>query len=335
MKSFHHALIFLHHGSIKYTIYTIAILSICLNSFAFCIIKLYFAEKTSKKIVSNMFRKHLLLSDAVMGIFFLVLSIFDILYTGDFVMVGQLWRQSIYCRMLSYISMLSLEMTLFMVLIIGVERFLAMCFPLKNIYVSVKSAWIMIMLQWFAASIVSLTPVLNLYFTNLGLNNAMCVAILCTDLLNPWIVVSIYVINTIATVTNLVMHVGVMTAVHNMQHNKQFSQARRKQEFSVTIRIILLSFTNSICWLVLETVGLLHMNGIIISKAMFAGIATVVLPISTLLNPILNVFTTTEFLHEAKLICLKNQRVPASNSHQAMVTFRRGLHSRGMPAFNA
>ena len=116
----------LHHGSIKYTTYTIAIISIGLNSLDFFIIKLVFAEKTSRKIVSNIFRKHLLLSDALMGIVFPVLSIFDILYTGDFVMVGHLWRQSIYCRMLLFMSMVSLEMTLFMVLIIAVERFLAM-----------------------------------------------------------------------------------------------------------------------------------------------------------------------------------------------------------------
>ena len=295
----------LHHGSIKYTIYTIAIVSIGLNSLAFCIIKLFFAEKTPKNTVSNMFRKHLLLSDALMGIVFLISSVFDILYTGDFVMVGHLWRQSVYCRLLSFISMVSLEMTLFMVLIIAVERFLAMCFPFKNIHMSVNSALITIALQWFAASLVSLPPVLNLYFDNLGLNNAMCVAILCIDLLSPWIVACVYVTNTVVTVTNLVMYVAVIRAVRNMQHNKQFSHARRKREHSVTIRIILLIFTNSCYWLVLGTVGLLHMNGIFISKTMFAGIATVVLPASTLLNPILNVFTTTTFFDKVKLICVK------------------------------
>ena len=295
----------LHYGSIKYTTYTIAIISIGLNSLAFCIISLFFTEKTPKKIVSNMFCKHLLLSDAVMGIFFLVLSIFDVLYTGDFVMVGQLWKQSIYCRMLSFMSMVSMEMTLLMVLIIAVERFLAMCFPFKNIHVSVNSALIVIIFQWFAASTVSLAPVFNLYYNNLELNNAMCVAILCIDLLSPWIVAFIYVTNNIVTVTNLVLHVGVMRAVYNMQHNKQFSQARRKREHSVTIRIIFLIFTNSSCWLVLGTVGLLHMNGIFISKTIFAGIATVVLPVSTLLNPILNVFTTTTFFGKVKLICAK------------------------------
>ena len=295
----------LHHSSIKYTIYTIAIISIGFNSLAFFVIKLFFAEKTSRKIVSNIFRRHLLLSDALMGIVFLVLSIFDILYTGDFVMVGHLWRESIYCRMLSFMSMISLEMTLFMVLIIAVERFLAMCFPFKNIHISVNSAWIMIMLQWFAASTVSLAPVLNLYFSTLGLNNAMCVAILCIDLLSPWIVTFIYVTNTIVTVTNLVMYVGVIRVVRNMQHNKNFSQARRNREHSVTIRIILLIFTNSCCWLVLGTVGLLHINGIFISKTMFAGIATVVLPASSLLNPILNVFTTTNFVAKVKRICVK------------------------------
>ena len=159
----------LHHGGIKYAIYTIAPLSIGLNSFAFYIIKLFVRAKTSKKIVSNMFPSHLLLSDAVMGIFFLVLSIFDTLYVGDFVMVGYLWRQSIQCKLLSFISMLSLEMILLMVLTIAGEGFLAMCFPFKDMYISVKSAWIMIMLQWIVASIIALAQVLNLYFNNLGL----------------------------------------------------------------------------------------------------------------------------------------------------------------------
>ena len=296
----------LHHGSIKYSFYMIAIISIALNISAFCIIKMVFVEKTSKKRVSNMFRKQLLLSDAVTGIFFLILSLFDVLYTGDFVMVVLLWRQSFQCRILSFISMVSLEMTLLMVLIIGVERFLAMCFPMKNIHISVKLAWSMAIFQFFVAITISLTAVLNLYFNNLGLNNAMCVAILCIHVMDTWIVATIYVINTSVTVTNLVLHVGVMRAVRNMQHNKQFSQARRERERSVTIRIISLIFANSSCWLVLGTVGFLHMNGIFITKTMFAGITTVVLPISALLNPILNVFTTTEFFDSIKLISVKS-----------------------------
>ena len=90
-----------------------------------------------------------------------------------------------------------------------------------------------------------------------------------------------------------------------MYHNKQFSQARRKREQSVTVRIILLIFTNSNCWLVLGTVGLLHMNGIFISKTMFTLITITVLPISTLLDPTLNVFTTTTFFVKVKRICVK------------------------------
>ena len=41
--------------------------------------------------------------------------------------------------------------------------------------------------------------------------------------------------------------------------------------------------------------GLFHMTGFTISKTSFSGIVTIVLPISTLLNPIINVFTTKEF----------------------------------------
>ena len=282
---------------IRYTVYIVAVLSVGLNSLGLYFLKLSLSSmKSVKKRVSNMFRKQLVLSDGAMGLFFFMLSVYNILYTGDFVTVAHLWRKSIHCRILAFLSMISLEMTLFSVLFIGIERFLAICFPLKNICISVKSAWTMIMFSLVAASAIALTPSLSMYFNNTELNNAMCITILCFDLLNVWIVASIYLINTTATVTKFVLHAAVMKAIYDMQHNKQFSHAKRKRKRLVNIRIVFLVFTNSSCWLVLGNVGLLYMAGVSISKTMFSGIVTAVLPISTLLNPILNVFTTSEFL---------------------------------------
>ena len=288
-------------GILRYIVYILAVLPVGLNSFSLFVLKLFFdSNKSKKKQAGNTFRKQLILSDGGMRLFFLMLSIYNILYTGDFVTVGHLWRKSIHCRILSVISMISIEMTiemtLFTVLFIGINRFLAMCFPLKKICIFVKSAWSMVVFAWVAAITISLIPSLSMYFDNVELNNAMCVTILCFDLLAVWIVWSIYLMNTVATITNLVLHVAIMKAVHNMQKSMQFSQARRRRELSVTIRIIFLIFTNSSCWLVLGNVGLLYMAGTSITKSMFSSIVTAVLPISTLLNPILNVFTTNEFL---------------------------------------
>ena len=287
----------LDNGIIRYIVYIFAVLPVGLNSFSFIVLKLFFSNnKSIKKKVNNIFRQQLILSDGAMGLFFLMLSVYNILYTGDFVTVGSLWRKSIHCRILSVVSMVSIEMTLFTVLFIGIDRFLAMCFPLKNICIPVKSAWSMVLFAWVAAVSISLIPSLSMYFNDIELNNAMCVTLLCFDLLALWIVWSIYIINTVATVTNLVLHVAIMRAIHNMQRNSQFSQARRSRELSVTIRIVFLIFTNSSCWFVLGNVGLLYMAGAFISKSMFSSIVTAVLPISTLLNPILNVLTTNEFL---------------------------------------
>ena len=287
----------LDKGILRYMVYIFAVLPVGLNIFSLFVLKLLFGSRGSKKKqVGNIFREQLILSDGAMGLFFLMLSVYNVVYTGDFVTVGHLWRKSIHCRILSVVSMVSIEMTLFTVLFIGIDRFLAMCFPLKNICIPVKSAWSMILFAWAAAFTISLIPSLRMYLDNVELNNAMCVTILCFDLLALWIVWSIYLINTIATITNLVLHVAIMRAIHNMQHNMQFSQARHSKELSVTIRIILLIFTNSSCWLVLGNVGILYMAGTSISKSMFSSIVTAALPISILLNPILNVFTTNEFL---------------------------------------
>ena len=277
-----------------------------MNGFAFCTIKLLFVEKSLKKIVSNMFRKQLLLSDSTMGVFFLMLSVYDFLYRNDFVAVGHLWKKSIHCRVLSLVSTLSVEMTLFGILIIGIERFIAMCFPLKNIHISVKTAWFIITSAWLAAFIISFAPFLYLYLNNIALNNAMCIIVLLFDRLDLWIVATMYAINTIVTLVSIVLHAGVIRAVHNMQHNKTVTQARRSRKHSVTIRIVLLILTNSSRWLVLGIVGLLHMTGISISQTIFAGIVTAVLPISAILNPILNVFTTTEFFDTIQIKCKKS-----------------------------
>ena len=90
----------------------------------------------------------------------------------------------------------------------------------------------------------------------------MCVTILCFDLVDEWIVIIIYLLNTIITVSNVALNVAVVIAVYKMKHRKQFSNVKRKTEQSVTVRLVLLIFTNSSCWLVLGTVGLLHMTGV-------------------------------------------------------------------------
>ena len=298
----------LHRSVITYCIYLIAIISVGQNIVAFVIYNLLFVAKNTKKRVCNMFQKQLLLSDAAMGCFFLMLSICNTVFQDDFVIVGHLWTQSIYCRALSFISLLSLEMSLFVVLIIAMERYFAMCFPLKDMHISVSSAWSMSLSAWLVAITLSLLPVLSLYFNNLGLNNAMCVTMLSFALLDIWIVAGIYVINTIVIVTTLVLYLGVIKAVRSMQQSRQNAQARRSRERLqlVTTRIVLLIFTNSSCWLVLGTVSLLQMIGFSITKTVLAVIVTVALPISTLLNPILNVYTTQDFFEIIKEKCFKS-----------------------------
>ena len=216
----------LHHGIIRYTTYIIAIVPLILNTIGFTVVHVFSVAKNIRKEVNNKFRKQLLISDSVMGLFFLALSIYNIAYTGDFVTVGHLWRQSIHCRILSFISMLSVEITLFMVLILGIERFLAVCFPLRNFMISTKAAWTMIISAWSAAGLLAITPLLNLSFKNSGLNNAMCIAILSFDRIDLWIVASIYTVNTIVTISILVLHVGVVRAVCNSQPFEHLSKAR-------------------------------------------------------------------------------------------------------------
>ena len=124
----------------------------------------------------------------------------------------------------------------------------------------------------------------------------MCVIILSFHLLKRWLVVSIYLLNSTIILTNVGLHVAVVKVVLSKQSNIKVTLARRKTDRKVTLRIVCLIFTTTCCWAVLGTVGMLQMAGVSFSKIILAGSVTFVLPVSTILNPSLNVFTTREFI---------------------------------------
>ena len=82
-------------------------------------------------------------------------------------------------------------------------------------------------------------------------------------------------------------------------------QQTKRGDLVITVRIICVVLTNSTCWMVMIIVGVLLKSGLIIEPKVFSMCTVTVLPISALLNPILNVFTTSDFTVEFKKIKCK------------------------------
>ena len=290
----------LHNVIIRYWAWLTTFVSITENTFSMLFFNIVNVATSDKKRIHNMNRNSLMLSDFLMGVYFLALCVFDGVYEGNYAILGPQWRQGWQCQMLSFISMLSFQMSLFMALVLALERFVAICFPLKDGLVHIKITGIIIVCMWLLGSLISLLPIIDLYIYNEeeeGLTNALCVSLVSFSSFSVWLIVLVCSVNTLIIVLNAVLYSSVIRVILNRKKLSATSTGskKNKMERAITTRIVCLIVANSCSWMIIFLVGVLQISGSLVSAALYSSFAVALLPVSTIVNPLLNCYTTGEF----------------------------------------
>ena len=188
-------------------------------------------------------------------------------------------------------------MSLYIIMLMAIERFIALCFPMKFTLSSLKFIRTVTFSGWIVYALIAIVPIMNLIWKQKGLNNSLCVMLLAFEDLNPWYVLFVVIINTAISISNLCMYSAIIFMLRGRQKKLQEMTSAKTDKTStdVTIRIICTVLSNSICWMTLLLLGILLKSGVVIHSNVFSICAVSVLPISSILNPLLNIFTTTEF----------------------------------------
>ena len=239
----------------------------------------------------------------LMGLYFLALAVCNTLFNNNFVTVFNLWRKSVPCKLLSAISLLSFQMSHYMVLVLSVERFVAVCFPLKSVFTSIKTYRIILLLGWLLNSAIAFIPVVHIYMTDESINNAMCVMMFNIQHIPFSYVLVVTILNTVLVFGNISLSSALIKSVQ--ARNQQFSGTkthvtRNSESAIITLRTIMSIVTSSICWFVLLIVGILLVSGVAIDSRDFSKTIVSVLPVCTLINPILNVYSTPNILRDLR-----------------------------------
>ena len=293
---------------LQHCVWFIALLSILENVSALVTFQFAKIDHSKKKMIHNLNQKHLALSDIIMGFYFLIVAIFNELYEGQFLQVAHFWKDSLQCKVLSLLSLVSFEMTLYMVFIMSLGRFIALCMPMKALFTKMKLARLIVITGWIISIAIAAFPVGTLYVNQRGLNNALCVMMLSSEHLNSWYVLIVLIINTAISPCEIILYLSIIHLLRRRQQRltKMTSHQQSKRgDLVITVRIICVVLTNSTCWMVMVIVGALLKSGLIIDPKIFSMCTVTVLPISALLNPILNVFTTSDFIAGFKKIKCK------------------------------
>ncbi|CAG5115315.1 unnamed protein product [Candidula unifasciata] len=239
----------------------------------------------------GLFVTNLGISDFIMGVYLLMIAGADSFYRDSYVLYDKTWRNSVVCKIASFMACLSCEASTFFVFLITLDRFLVMKFPFGQIKFTWFHKTIAVVMSWLVSFLLSLIPIVLKF--DIYSSNAMCLALpLKNTYARGWeYSVAVFII------CNLIMFVfvacGQYAIFRAMSKNRisktatNIPSSRRAEDITVAKQLSLVVLSNFLFWFPVGIMGLMSLGGHEVSSQVYAWTTVLLLPINSAANPVL------------------------------------------------
>ena len=263
---------------------------------------------------------NLSISDLFMGMYLMVLLSVDLYFKEYFPSHSNSWRESIWCRTVGALSVLSSEASVFFITLISIDRLLGIKYPFSSYRLGTKSARIVVSSLWVVAFGISLSSFIlgrvnsdvysvseicvglpisrkNMYeaqVTSVRLSSSFPKTRTATELALSGSRVGMYFSIAIFTALNLLCFsiVGIcylLIFISVRQSAKHSGRSRNSnEEIRMAKKMSLIVLTDFCCWVPIGVLSILVQSGVVwVNPVGYAWIATFVLPLNSSINPFL------------------------------------------------
>ncbi|XP_030841035.1 G-protein coupled receptor GRL101-like [Strongylocentrotus purpuratus] len=310
---------FLQNFTIKVFMWILGISALLGNTFVL-VFRLRSTPTTRVAKIQAMIITNLAVSDLLMGLYMVLLAVMDILIGESYFWEGRAeeWRASTTCQIAGFISVLSSETSVFLLVLLSLDRFICVVFPFSNWRLGVVSTRVAIGVIWLVSVLLSVGGVLlnNLNPDAYGLSD-VCVGLpfirKSTDIReedDTWTSnqYGIPYSTTIAGSTvstwkySIVLFLGINLCgfvVIFLSYIAIFIKARfvraevgqtnqSATEIKMALKMLLIVGTDLFCWMPIIILGILVQTlGVNVTPDIYAWLVVFVLPINSSLNPYL------------------------------------------------
>eukprot|EP00057_Strongylocentrotus_purpuratus_P018615 XP_011673089.1 PREDICTED: G-protein coupled receptor GRL101-like [Strongylocentrotus purpuratus] len=276
------------------------------------------AREKTKFRVQSLLIFNLAISDCLMGIYMLIIASADVVFKNDYVFHADKWKASGICKLAGILANLSSEVSVLILTIISLDRFLCIAFPFSQKRLGRKSVRITAAVIWSACLIYSLIPALPIpYFGERFYGRSgVCLALpLTNDKPAGWqYAMSAIFINFIAMVTIIGCYI-VIYVVAKRSASKMRTNKTMEAEIKLAVRTAVIVATDICCWLPIVILAFVSLsNSATIPSTVYAWIAVFIFPINSSINPYLYTISTIDIRTRLALFCTDSSRVFNSNS---------------------
>ena len=252
--------------------------------------------------VQSFLLTNLAIADLLMGVYLLIIAVKDVEFQGEYFKHDIQWRSGPVCQFAGALSMVSSEVSVLMLTLITVDRFISIVFSFRCERLSRKKAAFIVAPIWLFGILLSVVPIFGLnYFYDdqrrVGFygRSAVCLPLqLSEEKLSGWeYAMGIFVVLNFLSFTFIFLaYVAMFIRVRKM--TLQVRSTNMNRESRMAKRLFFIIMTDFCCWMPVIIISILSLLGKFHDpeKQAYVWIAVFVLPVNSSINPILYTFST-------------------------------------------
>ncbi|KAK7113214.1 hypothetical protein V1264_012549 [Littorina saxatilis] len=301
-------------------LWIISIVSLLGNAVA-VVFRLGFRRSSITQSGYKLFVANLTLADFVMGVYLAVVGTADQLYRGNYWWYEKTWKSSVMCRVAGFLSLLSCEVSAFMICLITLDRFIVLRFSLSSVRFKGRSAVVASGLAWLVGVLLAAVPLMpSLSHWRFYSQTGICIPLPATR--NSFQGQGYFF--GVMIVFNFILFVaiacGQAVIYWSIRTNSMARQdtTNASSDLTVARRLITVAVTDFLCWFPIGMLGLMAFNGVPVPGEVNVAMAIFVLPLNSALNP---------FLYTLNVMLEKRRRVQKERLRRLLLSRSSTLQS--------
>ena len=249
-----------------------------------------FVNKVASNLGFGAFVTHLCVSDFLMGLYLAVIGVADRLYLGTYLWNDMSWKRSVACKAAGFLSLLSSEVSAFIICLITLDRFLVLRFPFSSLHFRERSAHVACAIAWLVGISLAGVPLLPVTeHWQFYSQNGICIPLPITRNDFAGHDYSFSVIVIVNFVLFLLIAAGQVFIYWSIRTNTLTAgnSTKKSNDLIIARRLVTIAMSDFFCWFPIGLLGLLSSNGVPVPGEVNVAMAIIVLPVNSAINPFL------------------------------------------------
>uniref|UniRef100_A0A3P8ZPB0 G-protein coupled receptors family 1 profile domain-containing protein n=1 Tax=Esox lucius TaxID=8010 RepID=A0A3P8ZPB0_ESOLU len=282
--------------------------------------------------------KVLCCADCLMGVYLFFVGVFDVKFRGEYNRNALLWMESMECRTIGFLAMLSSEVSVLLLTYLTLEKFLVIVFPFSHLRPGKLHTIVVLVSIWLLGFTIAVIPLLNEdLFGNYYGRNGVCFPLHSdrkeSSTAEGYSIGIFLGLNLVAFLVIVFSYSSMFFSIYKTGLNTTDLRSRLHKDVAVANRFFFIVFSDALCWLPIFLVKILSLLQVEIPGTISSWVVIFILPINSALNPILYTVTTS-FFREQMLLCRWQRRSTLQKDRKSVTSSTMYIEASRNPRFH-